>query len=44
MKMSGIQKSKVSRLSNNVILKKQRTKIKGGESNDFVITEDCIDL
>ncbi len=33
----------ISDFKNNVVTKKQVTKIKGG-SQDFVITEDCIDL
>ncbi len=44
MKTTKIQKSKVSKFFNNEITKKQSTKIKGGEDNDFIITEDCIDL
>ena len=44
MKTTGIQKSKVSKFFNNVIVKKQRAKIKGGEDNDFIVTEDCIDM
>ena len=36
-------KNKNADFKNNVVAKNQATKIKGG-GEDFIITEDCIDL